>query len=252
MTGIHPVFHVSLVRRARDDPLPSQVLANPEPPAIAPEEASGDLVAGEYLVDEILQHKVVDKHRKALHQRYINSTLRDYLDDFCSAYLDDVLIYTDGSHKDHMRKVNLVLERLGDAGLRLDLNKCEFAVTETKYLGFIIQAGEGIKVDPAKVAAIREWQPPTNVKGVRSFLGFANFYRQFIPLFSEVAAPLVRLTKKEEPWKWSKTENQAFEKLKNDFMRAPVLAMWDEERPTIVECDCSGWALGGTLSQVDV
>ncbi|KAL5621201.1 hypothetical protein BROUX41_006261 [Berkeleyomyces rouxiae] len=60
-TGIHPVFHVSLVRRARDDPLPSQVLANPEPPAIAPEEASGDLVAGEYLVDEILQHKVVDK-----------------------------------------------------------------------------------------------------------------------------------------------------------------------------------------------
>ncbi|KAL5594252.1 uncharacterized protein BROUX77_006207 [Berkeleyomyces rouxiae] len=179
------------------------------------------------------------------------STLRDYLDDFCSAYLDDVLIYTDGSHKDHMRKVNLVLERLGDAGLRLDLNKCEFAVTETKYLGFIIQAGEGIKVDPAKVAAIREWQPPTNVKSVRSFLGFANFYRQFIPLFSEVAAPLVRLTKKEEPWKWSKTENQAFEKLKNDFMRAPVLAMWDEERPTIVECDCSGWALGGTLSQVD-
>ncbi|KAL5594222.1 uncharacterized protein BROUX77_007569 [Berkeleyomyces rouxiae] len=63
-TGIHPVFHVSLVRRARDDPLPSQVLANPEPPAIAPEEASGDLVAGEYLVDEILQHKVVDKHHE--------------------------------------------------------------------------------------------------------------------------------------------------------------------------------------------
>ncbi|KAL5601325.1 uncharacterized protein BROUX77_005574 [Berkeleyomyces rouxiae] len=145
----------------------------------------------------------------------------------------------------------MVGERLGDAGLRLDLNKCEFAVTGTKYLGFIIQAGEGIKVDPTKVAAIREWQPPTNVKGVRSFLGFANFYRQFIPLFSEVAAPLVRLTKKEEPWKWGKTEDQAFEKLKNDFMRAPVLAMWDEERPTIVECDCSGWALGGTLSQVD-
>ncbi|KAL5604588.1 uncharacterized protein BROUX77_004774 [Berkeleyomyces rouxiae] len=67
-TGIHPVFHVSLVRRARDDPLPSQVLANPEPPAIAPEEASGDLVAGEYLVDEILQHKVVDKRHKVLVQ----------------------------------------------------------------------------------------------------------------------------------------------------------------------------------------
>ncbi|KAL5597079.1 uncharacterized protein BROUX77_007027 [Berkeleyomyces rouxiae] len=127
----------------------------------------------------------------ATFQRYINNTLREYLDDFCSAYLDDVLIYTDGSHRDHMKKVQLVLQKLGDAGLRLDPNKCEFAVTETKYLGFIIHAGQGVKVDPSKVAAIRQWTPPTNVKGVRSFIGFANFYRQFINSFSEVAAPLI-------------------------------------------------------------
>ncbi|KAL5596424.1 uncharacterized protein BROUX77_007108 [Berkeleyomyces rouxiae] len=187
----------------------------------------------------------------ATFQRYINSTLREHLDDFCSAYLDDVLIYTDGSRKEHMEKVELVLKKLGDAGLCLDLNKCEFAVTETKYLGFIIQAGQGVKVDPAKVAAIREWVPPTNVKGVRSFIGFANFYRQFIDSFSEVAAPLVSLTKKGVPWKWGQAEERAFETLKNLFITAPVLAMWDEDRTTVVECDCSGWALGGTLSQVD-
>ncbi|KAL5592940.1 uncharacterized protein BROUX77_002577 [Berkeleyomyces rouxiae] len=187
----------------------------------------------------------------ATFQRYINSTLREHLDDFCSAYLDDVLIYTDGSRKEHMEKVELVLKKLGDAGLCLDLNKCEFAVTETKYLGFIIQAGQGVKVDPAKVAAIREWVPPTNVKGVRSFIGFANFYRQFIDSFSEVAAPLVSLTKKGVPWKWGQAEESAFETLKNLFITAPVLAMWDEDRTTVVECDCSGWALGGTLSQVD-
>ncbi|KAL5614260.1 uncharacterized protein BROUX77_000097 [Berkeleyomyces rouxiae] len=187
----------------------------------------------------------------ATFQRYINSTLQEYLDDFCSAYIDDVLIYTDGTYADHMEKVNLVIKKLGNAGLRLDIDKCEFAVFETKYLGFIIQAGKGVKVDPAKVAAIREWTPPTNVKGVRSFIGFANFYRQFIDSFSDVAAPLVRLTKKGTAWTWGPVEERAFETLKNLFITAPVLAMWDEDRKTIVECDCSGWALGGTLSQVD-
>ncbi|KAL5629126.1 hypothetical protein BROUX41_002517 [Berkeleyomyces rouxiae] len=67
-TGIHPVFHVSLVRRARDDPLPSQVLLHHEPPAIAPEEASEDLVAGEHLVDEILQHKTANNRHQVLVQ----------------------------------------------------------------------------------------------------------------------------------------------------------------------------------------
>lgn len=74
-----------------------------------------------------------------------------------------------------MEKVNIVLDRLGATGLKLDLNKCEFAVKEIKYLGFIA-VGEGIKVDPEKVRVIKEWRAPTNVKGVRSFIGFANFY----------------------------------------------------------------------------
>ena len=76
----------------------------------------------------------------------------------------------------------------------MDIKKCEFEVKTTKYLGFIIEAGKGISMDPAKIAAIREWEALKIVKGVRSFLGFANFYRRFIKNFAQLAAPLTRLT----------------------------------------------------------
>ena len=132
-------------------------------------------------------------------QCYINSTLSKFLDIFCSAYIDDVLIYSDGSYKDYMEKVCKVIARLREAGLCLDINKCKFAAKEVKYLGFIISIGEGIKVDPEKVAAIRSWEAPINVKGVQSFLGFTNFYREFIKEFSKLSALLSCLTYRGEP-----------------------------------------------------
>ena len=96
-------------------------------------------------------------------QRYINWTLREFLDEFCTAYLDDVLIYTDGSRKQHQEHVRRVLSKLQEAGLQVDIKKCEFEVKSTKYLGFIIEAGKRIRMDPAKVAAIREWEAPRTV-----------------------------------------------------------------------------------------
>ncbi|KAI0994244.1 hypothetical protein K3495_g13938 [Podosphaera aphanis] len=174
-------------------------------------------------------------------QRYINNTLGEYLDDFCSAYVDDVLVYTDGSLEDHERYVNLVLEKLQKAGLGLDIDKCEFSVKKTKYLGFIISA-EGpkssVRMDPAKVKAISEWEPPTSIKGLRSFLGFANFYRRFIREFSKICAPLTALTGKGTPWKWGPEHNESFETLKKKFISEPALAQWDLDRETMLEADC--------------
>ena len=74
-------------------------------------------------------------------QKYINWALRDYLDDFCSAYVDDILIYTERSRKEHRDHVRKMLQRLRDAGLQLDIDKCEFEVQSIKYLGFILEAG---------------------------------------------------------------------------------------------------------------
>jgi hypothetical protein len=146
----------------------------------------------------------------ATFQRYINETLRKFLDIFCSAYMDDMLIWTDGDYGDHMEKVGLVLGKLKAAVLNLNLSKCKFAVKETKYLGFIVTAGEGIKMDPEKVKAIKEWEAPINATGVRSFLGFANFYRDFIDNFSKLADPLTKLTRKSAAFVWGKDEEKSF------------------------------------------
>jgi transposase InsO family protein len=187
----------------------------------------------------------------ATFQRYINRTLQDILDIYCSAYIDDILVFSDGTLEDHYQKVSEVLSRLQRAGLPVDIDKCEFGVQEVKYLGFVIQAGKGVHVDPEKVRAISEWEAPTTVKGVRQFLGFANFYREFISDFSTLARPLISLTKKAATFQWGHGEDSAFEKLKQTFITAPVLAQWDPDRLTVVEADSSGYATGACLSQYD-
>ena len=183
-------------------------------------------------------------------QRYINWTLRKYLDDFCSAYLDDVLIYTSGTRREHQKNTNMVLEAMGKAGLYIDIKKCEFDVKSTKYLGFIIEAGKGLSMDPEKIKAIKEGEAPVNVKGVRSFLGFANFYRRFVKNYSGLAAPLTRLTR-DVSFRWGEEEQLAFNKLKEIFITEPVLAQWDPDRETILETDASGYVVAGVLSQYD-
>ena len=88
----------------------------------------------------------------ATYQRYMNDVLFEYLDDFCTAYLDDILIYSENEaeHAEHVRKV---LERLRQAGLQVDIKKSEFHVARTKYLGFIIST-QGVEVDPAKTEVV--------------------------------------------------------------------------------------------------
>lgn len=186
-------------------------------------------------------------------QRYINWILREFLDEFVSAYIDDILVFSSGSLKEHREHVRKVLGRLQQAGLQVDINKCEFEVTSTKYLGFIIEAGKGIKMDPEKVNAILDWETPTSQKAVRAFLGFANFYRRFIKDFATVAASLTNLTKKqyEKEFNWTPEAQRAFDHLKKLFTTAPILTQFDSERETVVETDSSGWATGGVLSQYD-
>ena len=188
----------------------------------------------------------------ATFQRYINETLREYLDDFCSAYVDDILVYTNGDLSEHEKQVHKVLEKLQKAGLGLDIDKCEFSVKKTKYLGFIISSGEhsaSLRMDPAKVKSISEWEAPTTTKGLRSFLGFANFYRGFIDGYSKICAPLTALTGKGTPWRWGMEQENAFQALKLKFVSEPVLAQWDPDRETLLETDSSGFALGGCLLQ---
>lgn len=184
-------------------------------------------------------------------QKYINWALRDYLDEFCSAYVDDILIYSSGSISQHRQHVSKVLQRLREAGLQIDIDKCEFEVQKTKYLGFVIEAGKGLYMDPDKIQAIANWEAPSSVKGVRGFLGFANFYRRFITGFSNLVRPLTELTHKDRKFEWSTQADEAFRTLKDIFTSAPTLAQFDYDKPTRIETDSSGWCIGGTLQQAN-
>jgi hypothetical protein len=107
--------------------------------------------------------------------------LREFLDDFVFAYIDDIIIFTNGFLQEHKDQMVRVMKKLRDAGLQLDINKCEFEQKKIKYLGYIVDSKNGICVNSEKVEAIRAWEPPFIIRGVRGFLGFANYYRKFIP-----------------------------------------------------------------------
>ena len=184
----------------------------------------------------------------ATFQRYINEVLFELLDECCTAYVDDILIYSQDplEHELHVRKV---FERLRAAGLQVDIKKSEFSVTRTKFLGFIIST-EGIAVDPDKISAITDWREPETVKGVQSFLGFCNFYRRFVRDFGFIALPLIQLTKKGTPFRWEDSQQEAFDRLKLALTTAPVLVHFDPNAETMIETDASGGVAAGVLSQL--
>lgn len=131
----------------------------------------------------------------ATFQRYINDALREHLDVFCTAYLDDILIYS-RTREEHTEHLRLVLQALREAGLFAKQSKCEFFVSETKFLGLLV-GREGVRMDPDKISTIVNWQTPKRLTDVQAFIGFGNFYRRFIRDFSKIIRPLVHLTKKE-------------------------------------------------------
>jgi hypothetical protein len=185
----------------------------------------------------------------ATFQRFMNDNLKDYLDIFCTAYLDDILIYSK-TRKEHVQHVCLVLDRLKEAGLYANLRKCEFFVSEVKFLGLIV-GSEGIRMDPEKIKTITEWKSPTCLTDVQAFVGFANFYRRFIAEFSRIIAPMVALTKKGVPFVWDKSRQLAFQRLKDAFVDAPILRPFDWKKDVILETDASDYVSAGVLSQYD-
>ena len=179
-------------------------------------------------------------------QRFMNDVFKDLLDICVVVYLDDILIYSDdpASHSAHVLEV---LRRLRANNLYAKLEKCEFSIATTEFLGFVISP-DGLRMDDAKIQVIRDWPVPRKVKDIQSFLGFANFYRRFIAKFSEITVPLTRLTRKDAPWIWSPACDKAFNLLKLAFSTAPILHHFDPALPPVVETDASDYAIAGILS----
>ena len=129
--------------------------------------------------------------------------------DFSTAYLDDIMIFSP-TLKEHLEHICVIFDRLRQHNLKLKLKKCSFLKSETHYLGFVISE-EGIKPDQKKVETIRSLPVPTCVREVRSFIGMCSYYRRFIPNFSQIAEPIIALTRKYAHFKWSDTHQKAFD-----------------------------------------
>jgi transposase InsO family protein len=162
-------------------------------------------------------------------------------------FIDDILIYSKTA-EEHTELVEWVLRRLEEEGYYAHPDKCEFFQKEVSFLGHIVSE-KGVAVQLHKVRAVTEWPQPKNKREIRAFLGLTNYYRRFIPSFSEIAAPLTDLTGKDVPFCWTEREQLAFELLKLRMTTADVLAHPNPDRPYIVTTDASGFALSGVLSQ---
>ena len=125
----------------------------------------------------------------------INRVFQPYLDRFVIVFIDDILVYL-GSSEEHSEHLRIVLQTLRERQLYTKLSKCQFWLDKVTFLGHVISV-EGVSVDPNKIEAVVNWNPPKNVSEVRSFLGLAGYYRKFVEGFSKIASPLTKLTRKD-------------------------------------------------------
>ena len=175
------------------------------------------------------------------------ATLMDGLQ-FVRTYLDDLLLITKGDFSDHLDKLEKVLERLRNAGLKVNAEKSFFGRAELEYLGYWITR-DGFQPLPQKVQAIINMKAPQNVRQLRRFIGMINFYRDMWIRRSHILAPLTRLTSKKTKFVWDEAVQKAFEEIKRVVARDVVLAYPDFSQPFEIHTDASKHQLGAVIMQ---
>ena len=169
-------------------------------------------------------------------------------------YIDDILVAST-SKDNHVKDLDAVLERLSENNLRVNPLKCQIGVEELEFLGHRINA-QGISPTEEKVSALTNYTRPEKLKGLRRFLGMANFYRRFIPNGAALLMPLYALVSKNQSKKgnpvlvWTDSEIKAFDCAKNALKLGAMLAFPDPSVPLIIAADASNIAVGGTLYQI--
>jgi hypothetical protein len=187
----------------------------------------------------------------ATFQRVMTVAFQAFLRKFMEIFLDDFCVY--GSKEDHPEHLAKCFAQCDKYGISLNVAKCQFVVPFGKLLGHIVSAN-GIEVDPDKITLIVNFPRPTTIRGVRSFVGLASYYRRAIRSFAEIAAPLTKLLKKLEVGAhlvWELACEEAFITLKEKLPIAPVLVPPNWDLPFHVYVDASNIALGYVLSQKD-
>jgi hypothetical protein len=167
--------------------------------------------------------------------------------DFVVVYLDDILIFSD-SPEQHMQHLKLVLDKLRQHKLYAQMPKCDFGLSELKFLGHIV--GEfGVKPDPDKVRVVQDWPEPANAAELRSFLGLAQYFRKFIQGYAQTVCNLYDLLKTNAVYNFTSQHRKAFEQVKYSLTNAPVLKAPDFSKPFELYTDASTHGIGSVLLQ---
>ena len=192
----------------------------------------------------------------ATFQRLMQQCLNGQVTESLLVYLDDIIIYSP-DFSSHLQHLDEVFQRLWRHGLKLRLDKCKLLQREVKFLGHVVDR-EGVRPDPDKLVAVRDWPPPATVRDVRAWLGLAGYYRRFVPSFAAIARPLNDLLigipndakSHVRAITWTPACQKAFDALKAALTQSPVLAYADYGQPFVVHTDASHRGLGAVLAQV--
>lgn len=172
---------------------------------------------------------------------------------FAKAYLDDVIIFSN-TWQEHLLHVRMVVQCLQAAGLKLSASKCYWGQRAVLYLGHIVN-GAGTRPNPKLCQGVQEFPVPTSIKQVQAFLGICNYFRNYIPKFADLAAPLHRLTHKDGSnhisSRWGPPEQAAFDALKLALVSPPCLRQPDFTKTFYLHTDASAVALGAVLTQIN-
>ena len=183
----------------------------------------------------------------ATFQRLVDKMLTSVQYDFVMAYLDDIIVKGDDVESS-LRNLREVFDRIRSAGLKLKPSKCELFREEIAYLGHIINQ-HGLKTDPKKIEAVKNWPIPIYLTDVRGFIGLCSYYRRFIKDFGEKVKPLSQLTTRTSDHVWREEHTEAFKEMKAALTSSPLLAHPREGSEYILDTDASTWAIGAVLSQ---
>ena len=175
------------------------------------------------------------------------SIFSDMIEEIMEVFMDDFSVYGK-TFDDCLENLDKVLQRCEEKHLVLNWEKCHFMVREGIVLGHLVSE-RGIEVDKAKIEVIEQLPPLVNIRGIRSFLGHAEFYRRFIKDFSHIARPLTNLLAKDVPFEFDDACLKSFEILKKAIISAPIIQPLDWLLPFEIMCDASDYAVGAVLGQ---